>query len=325
MDAKVVDGLSHIEDAVEVLKRGGLVALPTETVYGLAADAENELAVRRIFATKGRPETHPLIVHVSGIDALDGWAREIPETARKLAAEFWPGPLTMVLPRGPRALDVVTGGQDTVALRVPSHEVARKLLKAFGGGLAAPSANRFGHVSPTTAEHVAQDLGTDVDLILDGGPSEVGVESTIVDLSSAKPAILRPGGVSREDISRVLGVDVQLEVSSTVRTPGTLASHYAPRAGVFLADRNTVYRRAEALEHSGQRIAVIGPRQRLPGGVALLEAPDDAEGLARVLYAKLREADTEGFDLLVVQLPPEDGMGLAVQDRLKRAAAPRSS
>lgn len=325
MDAKVVDGLSHIEDAVVVLKRGGLVALPTETVYGLAADAENELAVRRIFATKGRPETHPLIVHVSGIDALDGWAREIPETARKLAAEFWPGPLTMVLPRGPRALDVVTGGQDTVALRVPSHEVARKLLKAFGGGLAAPSANRFGHVSPTTADHVAADLGTDVDLILDGGPSEVGVESTIVDLSSARPAILRPGGVSREDISRVLGVDVQLEVSSTVRTPGTLASHYAPRAGVFLADRSTVYRRAEALEHSGQRIAVIGPRQRLPGGVALLEAPDDAEGLARVLYAKLREADTEGFDLLVVQLPPEDGMGLAVQDRLKRAAAPRSS
>lgn len=325
MDAKVVDGLSHIEDAVEVLKRGGLVALPTETVYGLAADAENELAVRRIFATKGRPETHPLIVHVSGIDALDGWAREIPETARKLAAEFWPGPLTMVLPRGPRALDVVTGGQDTVALRVPSHDVARKLLKAFGGGLAAPSANRFGHVSPTTAEHVAADLGTDVDLILDGGPSEVGVESTIVDLSSDRPAILRPGGVSREDLSRVLGVDVQLEVSSTVRTPGTLASHYAPRAGVFLADRSTVYRRAEALEHSGQRIAVIGPRQRLPGGVALLEAPEDAEGLARVLYAKLREADTEGFDLLVVQLPPEDGMGLAVQDRLKRAAAPRSS
>lgn len=325
MDAKVVDGLSHIADAVEVLKRGGLVALPTETVYGLAADAENELAVRRIFATKGRPETHPLIVHVSGIDALDGWAREIPEAARKLAAEFWPGPLTMVLPRGPRALDVVTGGQDTVALRVPSHEVARALLKAFGGGLAAPSANRFGHVSPTTAEHVAGDLGTDVDLILDGGPSEVGVESTIVDLSSDRPAILRPGGVAREEISRVLGVDVQIQASSTVRTPGMLASHYAPRAGVFLADRSTVYRRAEALEHSGQRIAVIGPRQRLPGGVALLEAPEDAEGLARVLYAKLREADTEGFDLLVVQLPPEDGMGLAVQDRLKRAAAPRST
>ncbi|MGZ6141626.1 MAG: L-threonylcarbamoyladenylate synthase, partial [Myxococcaceae bacterium] len=193
-----------IAAAVAVLRRGGLVGLPTETVYGLAADAENELAVRRIFAVKGRPSTHPLIVHVAHASAIESWVTQVPPEAYRLASAFWPGPLTLVLRRSSRASDAVTGGQETVALRVPGHPVALAVLKAFDGGVAAPSANRFGQVSPTRAEHVRADLGSDVDLVLDGGPARVGVESTIVDLSGAEPLLLRPGGVPVESVELVL-------------------------------------------------------------------------------------------------------------------------
>jgi L-threonylcarbamoyladenylate synthase len=319
-----MDSSAIARQAAEVLRRGGLVALPTETVYGLAGDAESELAVRRIFAVKGRPSAHPLIVHLADAAWLAEWAREIPAEARALAGAFWPGPLTLVLKRTPRALDAVTGGQDTVALRVPGHPLAREVLAAFGGGVAAPSANRFGGVSPTTAEHVRADLGAEVELIVDGGPCAVGVESTIVDLSSGAPAVLRPGGVPLEELGRVLGRPVAVRKQSDVRAPGTLASHYAPHAGVVLAKPADVLGRAEGLRAAGKKVAVLAPpRAGLPSGLGAFVVPADPAGFARALYARLREVDIAGYDVVVVELPPEEGLGVAVVDRLARAAAPR--
>lgn len=313
-----------ISRAVEVLRGGGLVGLPTETVYGLAADAENELAVRRIFAVKGRPESHPLIVHL-GSARLEGWTVDIPDEAGQLAEAFWPGPLTLVLRRGPRALDVVTGGQDTVAIRVPSHPLAREVLRHFGGGLAAPSANRFGKVSPTTAEHVRADLGDDVDLVLDGGPCEVGVESTIVDLTSGAPAILRPGGISSEALEQVLGRPVPVRATSTIRVSGNLPSHYAPRAGVVLCRPDELETKSREPLRAGERVAVLAPADaRVPEGAIHLQAPAEVAGLARVLYAELRRVDAQGFDVVLVAIPEREGLGAAVLDRLARAAAPRA-
>ena len=313
-----------IAAAVAVLRRGGLVGLPTETVYGLAADAENELAVRRIFAVKGRPSSHPLIVHVAHPEAMESWARAVPPDAVRLAEAFWPGPLTLVLPRSPRASDAVTGGQDTVAIRVPGHPVALALLRAFGGGVAAPSANRYGRVSPTRAEHVRADLGSDVDLVLDGGPARVGVESTIVDLSGEAPVLLRPGGVGPEELARVLGRSPLPAGTSTVRAPGLLRSHYAPRAGVLLVEPAAVMSRALALAEGGARVAVAVPDGlEVPAPLTALRIPGDIEGLARELYALLRSLDAGGIDVAVVSVPREEGLGLAVVDRLRRAAAPR--
>ncbi len=314
-----------VDRAVAVLRAGGLVALPTETVYGLGADAANELAVRRIFAVKGRPSTHPLIVHLSGAGALESWATAVPEGARRLAEAFWPGPLTLVLLRTARASDAVTGGQPTVALRVPAHPLALEVLARLGGGVAAPSANRFGGVSPTSAEHVRADLGPEVDFVLDGGPCAVGVESSIVDFSSGSPALLRPGGVSREALERVLGVLVPTRSEGGPRAPGTLPSHYAPRAGLVLAPREALAARAAALAASGRRVAVLGQLDGLPAGVVAYPVPEDAVGFARELYATLRAIDEAGFDVIVAAPPPPEGLGLAVRDRLERAAAPRKS
>lgn len=315
----------RINEAVTVLRNGGLVALPTETVYGLGADAENELAVRRIFAVKGRPASHPLIVHLGDTSDVRSWARDVPNTFYALARAFWPGPLTVVLWRSDRASDAVTGGQDTVALRVPDHPLTLEVLRAFRGGIAAPSANRFGKVSPTTAEHVRAELGSDVELILDGGPCSVGLESTIVDLTKAEPRILRPGGVSREDIIRVLGRPVGLgPAGDDVRAPGMLASHYAPRAGLLVVPRDTLFAEAEQRQAEGKRVAVLAPpTTKLPAGVHRHEVPGDAEGFARELYGALRKLDAEGFELVVTAMPGEEGLGLAVKDRLLKAAAPR--
>lgn len=313
-----------IDRAVEILRRGGVIALPTETVYGLAANAEDELAVRRIFAIKGRPSTHPLIVHLPDAAALSEWASPVPEEAHRLAAAFWPGPLTLVLKRTARATDAVTGGQDTVAVRVPNHPVALAVLRALGGGLAAPSANRFGRVSPTTAEHVRQDLGGDVDLLLDGGPCTVGVESTIVDLSSGEPTILRPGGLAAEELERVLGRPVPVRTASTVRVSGSLESHYAPRVGVELVESAQAASRAETLRLQGLRVGVLGPRSLvLSNEFQRFDVPDEPAGAARLLYLRLREADGAGLDVLLACLPPAQGLGVAVRDRLSRAAAPR--
>ncbi|MEW5740353.1 MAG: L-threonylcarbamoyladenylate synthase [Myxococcota bacterium] len=315
---------SDIARAVEVLREGGLIALPTETVYGLGADAQNELAVRRIFAVKGRPSTHPLIVHVASLEDARAWVADIPPAGERLAAAFWPGPLTLVMRRSPLASDTVTGGQDTVALRVPAHEVALSLLRAFDGGIAAPSANRFGKVSPTTAAHVREELGDEVDFYLDAGPCQVGVESTIVDVTGEAPRLLRPGGVAREAIEQALGQKLALATSaSDVRAPGMLESHYAPRAGLWLVDAPHLGAETARRLADGVRVVVLAPANlAAPAGATRLEVPEDAEGFARVLYARLREADQLGEVILAVP-PPESGLGLAVRDRLSRAAAPR--
>lgn len=316
---------TQVREAVEVLRRGGLVALPTETVYGLGADASNELAVRRIFAAKGRPSTHPLIVHVASADEARGWVADFPSPALALADTFWPGPLTIILKRSDRASDAVTGGQDTVAVRVPNHPLALELLRAFGGGIAAPSANKFGHVSPTTAAHVRSELGGEVDLILDGGPCSVGVESTIVDLSSGVPRLLRPGGISKEQLERTLGRAV-LPPAAEVRAPGMLESHYAPRAGlVLVASEAELFAAADPRVKAGAKVAVLSTVPvGLPSGAVGYAVPADPAEYAHQLYAQLRRLDEQGYDVIVAALPAEAGLGLAVRDRLTRAAGPRT-
>lgn len=313
---------ADITRALELLKAGGLVGLPTETVYGLAADASNELAVRRIFAAKGRPSTHPLIVHVASVEKAREWCTTLTAMGEKLAAEFWPGPLTLIVPRNEKASDAVTGGQDTVGLRVPSHPLAHALLTLFGGGLAAPSANRFGRVSPTTSAHVEEELGDVIELILEGGASNVGVESTIVDVAHGMPRLLRPGGISREAIEKVLCQPlIDGGHATDVRAPGMLESHYAPRAGLLLVTADELP--GELSRLAGVRVVVIaGESVGVPDGVTKLAMPDDAAGFARELYASLREADGLG-ELILAVPPPESGLGLAVRDRLRRAAAPR--
>lgn len=333
-----------IARAVAVLARGGLVAFPTETVYGLGADASRDDAVARIFAAKGRPSGHPLIVHLAPQAQLDDWAIDIPEAARRLATAAWPGPLTIILKRGPRVSLATTGGAETVGLRVPAHPMARALLRAFGGGIAAPSANRFGAVSPTTADHVAADLGDAVDYLLDGGACSVGVESTIVDLSRGHAVLLRPGGMPREEIERITGPLGSADHGAPA-APGTLASHYAPCALVIAVAPEDVPREVAAareryVESARNRpltgaasrpveatIAVLAPAsafQRWPPLEAVTRAlPDDVDGMARELYAALRDLDAAGVDVVIAALPPAAGLGEAIGDRLLRAAGPR--
>jgi L-threonylcarbamoyladenylate synthase len=317
--------LNEAAIAVAALVEGGLVALPTETVYGLGADATNPAAVAKIFALKGRPADHPLIVHIAPEARLEDWAVEVPEVARKLAAAFWPGPLTMILKRSSRLPAIVTGGQDTVGLRCPSHPVAQELLREFAkagsGAIAAPSANRFGHVSPTTAQHVRDEFGPQL-LVIDGGACEVGLESTIVDLSRGEPVLLRPGAVTREDISRVLGVPPRDRDDEAPRASGTLAAHYAPRAALVLAGPATLAARVQTAAAEGKRVAVLfhGRTQSLTVASSRT-APQDAAGYGHDLYANLRALDANGADLIVVECPPGDGAWEAVRDRLARAAA----
>lgn len=315
----------EIERAVRVLRSGGLVAFPTETVYGLGADAGDEAAVSRIFAAKGRPPGHPLIVHLSSDKRLNEWTVDVPDTARLLARRFWPGPLTLILRRSPRVADAVTGGRPTVGIRVPDHPVALELLDAFGGGIAAPSANRFGSVSPTTAEHVRLELGDAVDVVLDGGPCRVGVESTILDLTGDEPAILRPGGLTREELQEALGRPVPERAAGGPAAPGRLPSHYAPRARVVVVPPEQVLDAARRELEAGRRVGVLVASRPtgLPDGVDLLQLPDDPHERARNLYACLREADRRGLDILVTSAPSEEGLGHAVADRLRKAAGPR--
>lgn len=311
-----------IERAVEALRRGGLVAFPTETVYGLGADASRPDAVARIFRAKGRPPAHPLIVHLPSAEHSSRWARRVPEAAERLADRFWPGPLTLILEKRDDVPDAVTGGQPTVGLRVPDHPMALALLGAFGGGLAAPSANRFGSVSPTTAEHVRHELGGAVDVILDGGPCAVGVESTILDLSGSTPRLLRPGGVSRAELEAVLGTEVVVG-GGHVRAPGTLASHYAPRAEVRAVPPEALEAEGRRARDAGQRVALLSARAL--AGLEHVCLPDEPEARARRLYAALREVDARGFEVAVVALGAVDEAGLAaaIGDRLRRASAPR--
>jgi L-threonylcarbamoyladenylate synthase len=295
---------NEVVQAARILRSGGLVAFPTETVYGLGADARHTRALERLYQVKGRPVRHPVIVHLVDGSRLEEWAGEVPPSARRLIEVFWPGPLTVVLRRHPSVLDQVTGGQDTVAIRVPAHPLALELLREFRGGLAAPSANRFGRVSPTTAEHVRADLGSDVDLVLDGGACRVGVESTIVNLADGEAQILRPGGVTQEDIERILGRRVRVPPAAPIRAPGTLEAHYAPRARVEVLPEDEIGARAEALRSAGRRVVV-------------LERGDVA---ADRLYASLRRADADGADVILAPAPREEGIGRAVADRLRKAA-----
>jgi L-threonylcarbamoyladenylate synthase len=297
---------ADVDRALQVLRDGGLVAIPTETVYGLAADAANEQAVRRIFAAKGRPVDHPLIVHVADATLLAQWASEVPPAAAVLAETCWPGPLTLLVPKASHVLPVVTGGLPTVGVRVPAHPLTAELLQRFGGGLAAPSANRFGMVSPTTAQHVHDDLGDLVDFVLDGGPCPIGVESTIVDCSVTPPQILRPGGIATEQIHALLSGELA-EASGPSRASGMLASHYAPKARVLLAeDRAEAVQLAADLDH-----------------VELIDRTADLVEYAQHLYADLRTADQRGTEVIVAVLPPAEGLGHAIRDRLMKAASPR--
>lgn len=295
--------------AAEALVRGGLVAIPTETVYGLAADPTNAEAVRRIFEVKGRPSGHPLIVHLSDAGQLDTWSEKPSTAARELATTAWPGPLTVIVPRSGVVPDEVTGGRDSVGLRVPAHPLSLELLRRTGTALAAPSANRFGEVSPTTADHVLRDIGDrldpDRDLILDGGPSPIGVESTIVDCTTEPPQILRAGAVPAEQVRRIVG-----EVSAAAgpaRASGMLASHYAPRCQVRIVDS----------ADDAWALRAGTPRSEI------LDHTDDLVTYARRLYADLRSADERGIGTVIAVLPPAQGLGHAIRDRLTKAAAPR--
>jgi L-threonylcarbamoyladenylate synthase len=312
---------SVMADAAANLLAGNLVAFPTETVYGLGADACNEMAVARIYSVKGRPADHPLIVHVASMDALGDWASDVPAFAIALARDFWPGPMTLVVTRSELAADFITGGQDTVGVRVPNHPVALGLLEAFaragGKGVAAPSANRFGNVSPTTAQAVSDELSDYLagsDVILDGGACDVGVESTIIDCTGDAPKILRPGAITEEMIEHSTGLDVLDADGVAIRVSGSLESHYSPIAKVVLDQSPLV----------GQGFIAMADVASA-AGVIRLAAPTTHEEFARVLYSALRAADEQGLKTVVVAQPAGNGIAIAIRDRLKRAAHTKST
>jgi L-threonylcarbamoyladenylate synthase len=294
---------SDVGRALEIVRNGGLVGLPTETVYGLAADASQKTAIAKIFSVKGRPNNHPLIVHVSSLDVARTWSSQWTHSAELLGSTYWPGPLSVIVQKSSIVLDEVTGGHQTVAVRVPGHELALELLQQFKGGLAAPSANKFGKVSPTTAQHVLDDLGDDVDYILDGGPCRVGVESTIVDCSLEVPVVLRPGGITAEAIESIVALD---SIDSGVsRAPGMLLAHYAPLCEVVLV---------ENMQQAQGSLGDANSKYRI------LDASIDPISFASTMYSLLRQCDLDGIQKLVVVLPEPIGIGLAIRDRLTKAA-----
>ena len=335
-----------IDEAVARLREGELIGLPTETVYGLAGDASNVHAVASIFAIKGRPATHPVIVHLASPDAVHEWARDISSDALKLLAAFAPGPLTLILRRSPRVPDVVTGGQDTVGLRFPSHPVARRVLDAFGGGIAAPSANRFGRISATAAAHVVEEFAGVprltagvLELVLDGGSCEVGIESTIVDVSGInhrRATLLRPGAITASDLERVLGYRPAVRSHASPRVSGDLPSHYAPQTATRRVDASRLVEEARRFDaaasvvaakrqgphHVGApRVAVLARTIEPPSSFAGIwrQAPADVAGYGRALYAELRVLDAAEVDLILVESPPEQAEWQAINDRLRRA------
>lgn len=305
-----------VSDAVKVLIDGNLVAFPTETVYGLGADATNQEAVAKIYTVKGRPTDHPLIVHISSITKLNDWARDIPEYANALAKDFWPGPMTIILKKSDLAKNFITGGQATVGLRVPKHPIALELLKEFeklgGKGVAAPSANRFGKVSPTTADSVKEELANKLsenDLILDGGQSEVGLESTIIDCTQSAPRILRPGAITQEMIERSTGLSITTD-GNEIRVSGALDNHYAPKAKVLL----------DIEPQPGDGYIALS-KHETPTGVIRLSAPKTIDEFAKELYSALRLADQKSISRVVVRQPDGEGIALAIRDRLLKASS----
>lgn len=311
-----------IKKAQSILRQGGLVGIPTETVYGLGADACNAEAVSKIFSVKGRPSNHPLIVHIGNIEQLNQWAIEIPDVALKLAEKFWPGPLTMVLRRHPDVSDVVTGGLDTIAIRIPDHPLTLELLKKFGGGIAAPSANRYGRISPTSAEDVYEELGNQVDIVLDGGRCIVGIESTIIDCTTNKPVILRPGKITAQQISFLFKKEIPFSTSSSVQHPGNKLSHYAPDSEIRLVRREDIVNSIERARYEGKVVGLIATSfpHILPKDLIQIPIANGKEGMAHDLYHALRESDHLGVEVLVIVMPDEDGIGHALQDRLIRAS-----
>ena len=295
---------SDVARALEIVRNGGLVGLPTETVYGLAADASQKKAIAKIFGVKGRPNNHPLIVHVSSLDMARTWSSQWTHSAEILGSTYWPGPLSVIVQKSSLVLDEVTGGHQTVALRVPGHELALELLQQFGGGLAAPSANKFGKVSPTTAQHVLDDLGVGVDYILDGGPCRVGVESTIVDCSLEVPVVLRPGGITSEAIESLVALN-NIDSGSS-RAPGMLLAHYAPLCEVVL------------VENTPEAEELVGDAESMK--YRILDASIDPTSFASAMYSLLRQCDLDGIQKLVVVQPEPIGIGLAIRDRLTKAA-----
>jgi L-threonylcarbamoyladenylate synthase len=320
----VITDQANIEKAVEFLRQGRLVAFPTETVYGLGADAKNPEAVKHIFAAKGRPADHPLILHIPDKAVLEDWAIEIPEIAWKLADRFWPGPLTIVLKKHPDVPMEVTGGQNTVALRVPNHPVALSLLKAFGGGIAAPSANRYCRISPTQASHVEEELGDSVDLILDGGACQVGLESTIIDVSAGQPLLLRPGQISKSEIEELLQVKLVLpENNEQIHAPGMMEVHYAPITTTILCNAGQIQNIQQGVafkrKYNTAVMACCAKIEQAPNSHVVI-MPKSAGDYAHVLYGTLRELDNSGVDIILVEQPPQTEEWRAVNDRLTKAA-----
>lgn len=329
----ILDGQldASVQAAAQALARGELLGLPTETVYGLAADADNDAAVARIFAAKGRPANHPLIVHVADASAITHYAKEVPLFAQQLIDAFWPGPLTLILPRLPAAARASTGGQDSVGLRCPAHPVAHAVLAACQRldppvwGVAAPSANLFGKVSPTTAQHVAEAFGDDL-LVLDGGACAVGIESTIIDCTRGRPVLLRPGAISRADVRRVCGIELLSKEelpAHTPRAPGTLLAHYAPTARVRLMDARQLQAGLDILGADAAHLAVYAraPLRSASSKITLRRMPDDAAAAAQQLFAVLRGFDDAGARLIWIEAPPDTPDWEGVRDRLQRAAA----
>lgn len=314
--------MAEVQQAVEILRGGGLVAFPTETVYGLGADATNASAVERIYAVKGRPTTNPVIVHVADIERAKRYAADWPEAAQKLAERFWPGPLTLVLPKSPQIVEQVTAGLPTVGLRVPNHPLALSLLEAFDGAIGAPSANRSMRVSPTTADHVRDELGNDVELILDGGPCDVGIESTVLDLSSDKPCVLRPGMVTRAMIEEVIGpVATGNPIGDTRQpalAPGQQVTHYAPRTPAFRFNLTQAVR----ISTDGVGMIDLAAIDRPRFNETAITLPADPEQYARHFYAALRQLDRMDLKAIYVEMPPDSPAWTPVRDRIRRATRP---
>ncbi len=306
----------EINQAVMILKRGGLVGMPTETVYGLAADAKNPDALRKIFRAKQRPIDHPLIVHIADITQLLEWANDISPMAMQLASAFWPGPMTLILPKAEGVLDLITGKQATIGIRIPNHPVALALLKSFGSGVAAPSANRFGHISPTTAEAVREELGDAVDMVLEGGQCDIGVESTIIDVSRSEPVILRPGMISAAEIEAVLHCPLSAKQENTPRVSGSLELHYAPSTPTKLIKD---FSQLENIDFSCA-VLIRASIDIKNANLHVIPMPNDPKKYAHDLYKTLRELDKKGFKQIYIETLPESAEWDAVRDRVNRAA-----
>lgn len=307
--------------AVNILKSGGLVAFPTETVYGLGADAKNPTALKKIFHAKERPIDHPLIVHIGEIGQLSEWAVNITPWALQLAHAFWPGPLTLILPKAHGVLDLITGGQETVGIRIPHHPVALALLNQFGSALAAPSANRFGRISPTTKEAVLEELGSSVDMVLEGGQCEVGVESTIVDATGEKPQILRPGMITASQIEAVIQQAVSLKTKNAPRVSGSLESHYAPRTSTrILTSEQLITYLQQFPKTDLPRVVITRKPLKLPHeNITCIMMPETAKEYAHDLYRTLRELDKKNYQEIIIEALPSDPEWIAICDRIERA------